>query len=279
MVGWLATVGIMIATHFIFLKENTAFRMFALIIVLLQSMKMMVTLNDHKHEFNWQKWFVFSVLSVEMNPSYIFDKQAGPIPNWKSHIIIGLRHLLIGIGIMIGAYFLRKMDNIHFLFIYVLGLFLLVGLSQILHFGVLRINTGIAHFLGYPASVLFQAPMKSKSLREFWGKRWNIAFTQMTSIIVYKPLSTKVGRQLSVIIAFLFSGILHEIAISFSVMECIGFPMIYFGIHALGMSIESTFFRKKPLGTWWVLAWLVFPLPILFHKPFMEQIVWPFILL
>ena len=41
--------------------------------------------------------------------------------------------------------------------------------------------------------------------------------------------------------------------------------------------------ERRPVNGWgawahvWVLGWLVLPLPLLFHRPFMRGVVWPLI--
>jgi alginate O-acetyltransferase complex protein AlgI len=43
------------------------------------------------------------------------------------------------------------------------------------------------------------------------------------------------------------------------------------GLERAGWPID----RVKWLGRVWTLAWLALPLPILFHTPFREQVLWP----
>jgi alginate O-acetyltransferase complex protein AlgI len=82
--------------------------------------------------------------------------------------------------------------------------------------------------------------------------------------------------------AFLASGLLHEIAISLPVGAGFGLPLSYFALHGALMLAERRLeesgrplSRHKWLGRAWTLFWLVAPLPILFHRPFLEGVVWP----
>ena len=63
-----------------------------------------------------------------------------------------------------------------------------------------------------------------------------------------------------------------------------GLPMAYFILHGVLMTVEARLARaKRPIdrvpwiGRVWTLAWLLVPLPILFHRPFLAGVVWPLI--
>jgi alginate O-acetyltransferase complex protein AlgI len=137
---------------------------------------------------------------------------------------------------------------------------------------------------GVDARPLFKAPLVSKSLTEFWGKRWNLAFVEMTAIGIYRPLYRKVGRPVAIFTAFLFSGLLHEMAISVPVKAGYGLPLLYFSLHGLLVLAEGRLerggFSIQRLGWWsrvWTLGWLALPLPLLFHWPFLRGVVWPLV--
>ena len=137
---------------------------------------------------------------------------------------------------------------------------------------------------GVDCRALFRAPLLSKSLTEFWGQRWNLAFVEMTALGVFRPLRTCVGARAATTAAFLFSGLLHELAISVPVKSGFGRPLLYFAVHAVAMSIERRWERAAtPInevawrGRLWTISWLVIPLPLLFHEPFLDGCVWPLI--
>src|SRR6185295_16430948 len=94
---------------------------------------------------------------------------------------------------------------------------LLPGLSLLVHFGLCSLLAGTWRLLGVPCDALFRAPLVSTTLAEFWGRRWNLAFSEMTAIAVYRPLSPRVGRGAALFASFLVSGLLHEMAISLPV--------------------------------------------------------------
>lgn len=158
----------------------------------------------------------------------------------------------------------------------------LPGLSLILHFGIFNILAGFWRLLGARCDALFRAPLRSRSLTEFWGRRWNLAFSEMSALGIYRPLEPRVGRSAAMAAAFLVSGLLHEIAISLPVNRGYGLPLAYFALHGLLRLAELGLERAgRPIsrhawvGRAWTIFWLVLPVPILFHRPFLAAVIWP----
>jgi alginate O-acetyltransferase complex protein AlgI len=161
--------------------------------------------------------------------------------------------------------------------------FALPGISLVLHFGLFNFAAGFWRLWRVPTYPLFPAPLRSRSLGEFWGKRWNLPFTEMIQRGVYRPLSTVIGRTNAALAGFLCSGLLHECAISHPVQRGYGLPLLYFGIHGALVLVErrtglQAFLHPRPvLARVWTLGWLVLPMPLLFHPSFLEGIVWPLV--
>ena len=252
------------------IDEHPGFRMISLISVSLTSMKVLVARNYPKAYFNWRAWTLFFFTTVGMNPKIFLEK--------KPKIRDGYRLIKFGLSrIFFGSVIIALLHVLPFYNYYLFALLALIGLSLIFHFGLLNINIGVLILLGYAAYPIFKQPMKSKSLQEFWGRRWNLAFSEMTAVVSYRPLIPKVGMQAALLISFLLSGMLHEIAISFSVMAGYGLPMVYFALHAFAMLLERNFFKTKRPGIIWVLAWLTIPMPLLFHSTFVKKIIFPLV--
>ena len=86
--------------------------------------------------------------------------------------------------------------------------------------------------------------------------------------------------------AALFRGSepLDQLAISVPVRAGYGLPLSYFALHGALVMIEGRLARSgRPIdrrswiGRAWAPAWLLVPLPILFHGPFLAGVVWPLI--
>ena len=197
-------------------------------------------------------------------------------------ILSGLVRIAAGLTLIWGARTLSSlpMDGLPEI-ILVSGL-LLIGYSLILHFGVLPASAGFWRVLGVKAYPLFNAPLLSLSLGEFWSRRWNIAFSEMTSLTVYRPLKRILGSRTSFFASFLFSGILHELVLSFPVKAGFGLPLAYFTLQAAVQSAENSIFKgkrafegRKWAARLWVYFWILGPAPLLFHPAFLKGVVWP----
>jgi alginate O-acetyltransferase complex protein AlgI len=158
----------------------------------------------------------------------------------------------------------------------------LPGLSLLLHFCLCNLLAAAWRLRGVACDALFREPWRSQSLAEFWSRRWNLAFSQMTAIAVYRPLAERWGRGAALMAGFVVSGLLHEMAISMPVRAGFGMPLLYFMIHGVLVLVERELERRgRRLSGWvgrtWAAVWLVAPLPLLFHRHFVAQVIWPLI--
>src|SRR6185295_17947699 len=55
------------------------------------------------------------------------------------------------------------------------------GIVLLLHFGTLQLLSLFWRSVGVDARPLMAAPLRSTSLGEFWGKRWNVGFSQLAN--------------------------------------------------------------------------------------------------
>jgi hypothetical protein len=161
-------------------------------------------------------------------------------------------------------------------------LLLLPGLSLLVHFGLCNVLAGCWRNHGVACDALFRAPLASENLAEFWARRWNLAFSAMTSLAVYRPLAARLGRAPALMAGFALSGLLHELAISVPVGKGFGLPLVYFLLHGLLVLLERTLASSGLVlagwvGRCWTALWVLAPLPLLFHRPFLAGVVWPLI--
>ncbi|MFK7741761.1 MAG: MBOAT family protein [Planctomycetota bacterium] len=156
----------------------------------------------------------------------------------------------------------------------------LVALSMILHFGWIGLHAALLRMLGFPVEPQFRAPWLSQSLREFWAKRWNLAFSTMTQLVIYRPLAGRVGAGVATASGFLASGLLHEVGCSLPVDAAYGWPTAYFALHALAVWIEDALRARGvrvagPWGRLWTYLWLLLPVSWLFHDAFLRGVIEP----
>jgi hypothetical protein len=260
--------------------QTPLFRMAVIVYLQLMAMKAVVmveTYPDRPRLKFWQ-WVAFASGWFGMRPALFEHLEAKPLGNVAGLVYKGISRIVLGFLLL---YLSKWIEGSPFDRFFLSNLLLLAGLSFILHFGILQLSTAFWQLLGVPVKELFIAPYQSKSLREFWGQRWNLAFSEMTALVVYRPLKGLWGAQYAMIASFLLSGLLHEMAISLPVNAGYGLPLAYFALHGLAMYLENSSRLVKGIiqhpfaSRVWVLMWLLLPMPILFHPAFIADVVIP----
>lgn len=278
--AWLIAIITTAFSSVISTSETPLTRMLIIVVLQLISMKIIVAVETYPGQNRLLpfQWAAFCVGWFGMRPR-LFEKLTSSSLPFSRHLVTGVSRILLGVIFLYISVLLERNFRLETFFIPQLSM--LIGLSLILHFGILGISTAFWRMLGVDVSELFRAPYKSKSLREFWGKRWNIAYSEMTTLIAYRPLKKLLDNDRAVTASFLLSGLLHEVAISLPVMAGFGLPMIYFGIHAFAMYLETNsrvvqrIIQHPWLSHLWVFTLLVIPLPILFHYEFHQRVLMP----
>jgi alginate O-acetyltransferase complex protein AlgI len=261
--------------------QPAGLRMLALIGTLLYAMKAVVTVDGMepgRPVLSPARWLGFAALWPGMRPTPFAAAGGPPLPGARALLERGVVRLVLGVALVAMARLAWVTTGSRFL----ATALALPGLSFILHFGIFNLVAGAWRRAGVDVHALFRAPLLSKSLAEFWGRRWNLAFSEMTAIGVYRPLARLAGKPAALVVAFLFSGLLHELAISLPVRAGFGLPLLYFAIQGGLMLAERALeragrpvYRRPAVGRAWTTFWLVAPLPILFHRPFLRGVVWP----
>lgn len=161
------------------------------------------------------------------------------------------------------------------------GGMILSGLLLFFHFGTLHLGALACRSFGFDAPEIMRRPLSARSLTDFWGARWNRAFSHLAMTFVTRPLLPRLGREPAFFAAFVFSGLIHEAAISFPASGGWGGPLLYFVIQGLGCGTErSAIGRRAGLrggitGRVFAAALLLAPLPLLFHEPFVTRVNLP----
>jgi len=283
--GWLLMIAAILAAYFIFLHDHPIIRMLSIIATTFSAMKVIAVTESYKNKpltLSFKQWFTFAGGWAGMRAEP-FEKLGGaPAPGGWPMVRMGTTRVLAGLLLIFIGHKLLLLNLNNDLLYVMVSACLLIGLSLILHFGMLSISAGMWRFSGVNTYLLFRQPAKATSLTEFWSKRWNIAFSEMTSVAIFRPLKNKIGPAAALMLAFIFSGLLHEFALSVPVNAGYGLPMIYFVIQGSVVLFEKLLISRKVkflqngiVASVWVFFWLVIPMPLLFHPEFIKQIVWP----
>jgi hypothetical protein len=157
----------------------------------------------------------------------------------------------------------------------------MVGLILILHFGLFHLLVLAWQRAGVKATPLMLSPLRATSLAEFWGRRWNTGFKELSLQWMFRPLQHKTGAVTATMLVFGASGLIHELVISLPARGGYGLPTLYFLIQGVGLIAERTpLARQFGLGHGW-RGWL-FTILItagpgfwLFHPPFIQNVILP----
>ncbi len=159
----------------------------------------------------------------------------------------------------------------------------MAGVVMALHFGLFHLMALAWRRAGVDAFPIMRAPLMAASLHEFWGERWNRAFNDLVRPTVFRPLLRRHGMIAATLATFLLSGLVHDLVISVPARAGYGLPTLYFLIQGLGvLLVRSAPGRRVGLNrgfTGWLTTLLItaIPAPLLFHTPFRETVMVPFL--
>ncbi|HTS11113.1 MAG TPA: membrane bound O-acyl transferase family-domain-containing protein [Candidatus Limnocylindrales bacterium] len=159
----------------------------------------------------------------------------------------------------------------------------MLGLVLMLHFGTFNLLALLWQTVGVNAQPIMRSPLASTSLGEFWGKRWNIGFRELSHGLIFQPLRRRLGLVPAMLAAFLASGLIHDFVISFPARGGYGLPTAYFVLQGIGVQVE-----RSSIGRWigagrGVRGWLFValfaggPAFFLFHPTFVTRVIVPFL--
>jgi alginate O-acetyltransferase complex protein AlgI len=158
----------------------------------------------------------------------------------------------------------------------------LFGLILLLHFGSFHLVALFWQANGIDAQPIMSSPILSKTLSEFWGKRWNLGFRQLAHEFVFKPLQKRTGASVAGLLVFVASGLIHDLVISLPARGGYGLPTAYFTVQGLGVLFERSALarrmelQKKLPARIFTLFVTAAPVFWLFHPPFVQRVIIPF---
>lgn len=157
----------------------------------------------------------------------------------------------------------------------------LFGIIFLLHFGSFHLISLFWQAMGIDAEPIMAKPILSRTLSEFWGKRWNLGFRQLAHDLIFRPLHRRIGVAAAGFLVFVASGLIHDLVISLPARGGYGLPTGYFILQGLGVTLERSYGRQLGLQNGWRARIFVFvvtaaPAFWLFHPPFVLRVIIPF---
>ena len=215
---------------------------------------------------------------IGMDPQPFFQRRkVAPAPIVREWAAATLK-LGIGIGLVWGLTPAVIADH------QTIGIWIgMTGVIMTLHFGLFHLVSLAWRRIGVAAVPIMRAPLKAASLGEFWGKRWNKAFNDIVRPALFRPLLRRRGPVAATLCVFLLSGLVHDLVISVPARAGYGLPTLYFLIQGIGvLLIRSAPARRAGLnrgmpGWLTTLAVTAIPAPLLFHAPFRDTVMFPFL--
>ncbi|MEZ5941344.1 MAG: MBOAT family protein [Planctomycetaceae bacterium] len=165
----------------------------------------------------------------------------------------------------------------------VVGWIAMIGVVFTLHFGLFHLLSCLWRSVGFAATPLMNWPVASHSLSDFWSNRWNLAFRDLTSQFLFRPLTRHVSPAMALFSSFVASGLVHELVITVPAGGGYGGPTLFFGIQAAGILLERSSIGKKwglnrGLRGWmFATTLLLLPVPLLLPPAFVRRVILPFV--
>ncbi|XP_062225851.1 probable long-chain-alcohol O-fatty-acyltransferase 5 [Phragmites australis] len=107
--------------------------------------------------------------------------------------------------------------------------------------------------LGAELEPQFDRPYLASSLRDFWGRRWNLMVPAVLRPCVYHPARARFGAPAGVLAAFLVSGLMHEVMFYYITLEPgTGEVVAFFALHGACAVAEGWCAAwQSQSGLWW----------------------------
>ncbi len=135
---------------------------------------------------------------------------------------------------------------------------------------------------GYRIPDYHRSPLRSATLAEFWGTRWNVWQSDWFKQVIFSPLRR--SPTTAVLIVFLVSGLAHELLFTLPLylrtgMNAFGGMTVYFVLQGGGILIDRKVFGKSNqpcFRRFFLWLWLLLPTPLFIGEAVLRTLhVWP----
>ena len=124
--------------------------------------------------------------------------------------------------------------------------------------------------MGISIAPMHDRPWRSRSLAEFWGRRWNRLHGDWFRESIFNPMRRR--GFVSLVVVFFVSGLLHEILVNIPMKivygtNLLGSMMIYFLLQAAGILIGRKWLRQSRLTrTCFLWITVLGPVPLVLNE-------------
>lgn len=147
--------------------------------------------------------------------------------------------------------------------------------------------SGLLMQTGLDFDQVFRDPVLARSPRDFWSRRWNMAFHGPVTRLIFRPLGGMRRPFLGVLAVFLFSALCHEYLVLVTLGSTTGAWFAFFMLQGVATLIYGElrrahrFRRFMPAGLavvchslWFLLGVPLFLEPMLRMVPFDSWVLW-----
>ena len=159
----------------------------------------------------------------------------------------------------------------------------MIGMVFLLHFGSFHLLSLAWRTRGITARPIMYWPILATSVSDFWGRRWNTAFRDLTHRYLFRPLAARMNATAALVAGFVVSGLVHELVITVPAGAAHGGPTAFFLIQTGAIVLERSSpgrrlgLTRGPRGRAFTMLVLLAPLPLLFPPPFVRGVIVPFL--
>jgi hypothetical protein len=227
---------------------------------------------------SWRRSLAYLFLWPGMDAPTFLDVRRRATPASGTELLRAIAATLLGLLLLFSA--VRIVPSGLPLVAGWVGLF---GLIFVLHFGSFRLVSIWWRWHAIEAVPVMRAPVAAASLGEFWGARWNTAFHVLARDYVVRPLRRRIGVPAATLVAFVGSGLVHDLVISVPAGAGYGLPTAYFCVQGLALLVErAPAGRRLGLGAGvrgrlFAIGVAALPAFWLFHPAFVLNVVVPFL--
>ena len=129
----------------------------------------------------------------------------------------------------------------------------MIGIVFVPHFGLFHLFSLVWRTAGVDALPSMNSPLLAKSLSDFWGKRWNLAFRNLSHAFLFQSTRKRLGVAGATMLVFIVSGVVHDLVISLPAGGGYGLPTLYFLMHGLALLFKQSNISR---GLRYRLGWM-----------------------